>query len=75
VLLQTNHCEDSMALKLWNFKTGQFDTVASVTDTNVVNYYPENHVLDNHYAILRDQGEQPIQALTALFATHHALWN
>lgn len=65
-------------LRLFNFRTNQFDTLAaptSITDANAADYYPSNHVLDNHYATLRSEGETPIQALIALYATHHTLWN
>lgn len=63
-----------MALTLWNFKTLTYDTVASVTDANAKNYMPENKVLENRYAALRDQGEQPIQALSAILGSH-TVWN
>jgi hypothetical protein len=55
-----------MALKLWNFATSQYDTVTTITDANAPNYYPANKVLENIYAVQRDQGEQPIQALQSV---------
>jgi hypothetical protein len=53
-------------MNLWNFKTGNRDTNVTVTDSNVTNYYPENKILDNLYASLRDQGEQPLQAYQSI---------
>lgn len=54
-------------IKLWNFYTNTYDTIAAVTDANAINYYPANKIQENYYATLRDQGEQPIQALQAVY--------
>jgi hypothetical protein len=59
---------------LWNFKTEVYDTVTSLTDANAKNYFPDNKVLENRYTMLRDQGEQPIQAVSAILASHQ-VWN
>jgi hypothetical protein len=61
-------------MRLWNFKTTQYDEVTTITDANASNYMPENKILENRYAMLRDQGEQPIQALSAILASHQ-VWN
>jgi hypothetical protein len=54
-------------MKLWNFTTGAYDpNVTTITDTNAAFYYPANKVLENLYAISRQQGEQPIQSLQAV---------
>lgn len=55
-----------MAIKLWNFETQSYDTIAAITDANVVKYYPANKIMENYYAVLRSQGEQPDQAYTAV---------
>jgi hypothetical protein len=62
-------------MKLWNFQTQTYDpNVTSITDANAMLYMPLNHVAENHYAMLRQQGEQPIQALSAILSQHH-VWD
>jgi hypothetical protein len=58
-------------MNLWNFQTEAYEQVTTVTDANAKNYYPLNKALDNQYEILRDQGEQPIQALTTILQSYH----
>ena len=53
-------------MKLWNFTTERYDDPVTITDANVKNYYPANLILENLYAALRDQGEQPRQAYQAV---------
>lgn len=55
-----------MAIRLWNFYTNSYDTIAAVTDANAINYYPANKIQENYYAALRNEGELPIQALMAV---------
>jgi hypothetical protein len=52
----------------------RYEEVTTITDINAPLYMPLNKVLENHYQVLRNQGEQPIQALTAIYQTHQ-LWN
>ena len=61
-------------MNLWNFQTEVYDTVAAVTDANAKKYMPSNKVLENRYEMLRNQGEQPIQALTEILGSHQ-VWN
>lgn len=61
-------------MKLWNFQTTAYDEVAAITDANASLYMPLNKVLENRYVLLRNQGEQPIQALSAILESHH-VWN
>lgn len=61
-------------MKLWNFQTTSYDEVATITDANALKYMPENKVLENRYAMLRQQNEQPIQAVTAILGSHQ-VWN
>jgi hypothetical protein len=62
-------------MKLWNFRTLQYDpNVTTITDTNAFDYMPQNHVAENHYAMQRQQGEQPIQALTQILSQHQ-VWD
>lgn len=61
-------------MKLWNFKTTTYDEVATITDANALNYMPENKILENRYVMLRQQNEQPIQAVSAILASHQ-VWN
>jgi hypothetical protein len=59
---------------LWNFVTGTYDTVAAITDANARNYMPPNKVIENRYEMLRNQGEQPIQAVSEILGSHQ-VWN
>jgi hypothetical protein len=61
-------------MKLWNFRTETYDTVATITDTNARDYMPSNKVIENRYEMLRNQNEQPIQAVTAILGSHQ-VWN
>jgi hypothetical protein len=61
-------------MKLWNFQTEQYDTVAAITDGNVFNYMPANHILENRYEALRNKGEIPLDAYNAIMESHH-VWN
>lgn len=61
-------------MKLWNFQAERYDEVAQVTDTNALLYMPTNKVIENRYVTLRQQGEQPIQAMTAILGSH-SVWN
>lgn len=61
-------------MKLWNFRTETYDTVTTITDVNAHDYMPTNKVEENHYEMLRNQGEQPIQALSSILAKHH-IWD
>jgi hypothetical protein len=61
-------------MKLWNFRTESYDEVAEITDVNAPDYMPTNKVLENEYAVLRNQGEQPIQALTSILSQHQ-VWH
>jgi hypothetical protein len=61
-------------MKLWNFQTEVYDTVVNITDLNAKLYMPPNKILENRYETLRNQGEQPIQALSEILASHQ-VWN
>jgi hypothetical protein len=61
-------------MKLWNFQTESYNEVASITDANFQFYMPLNKVLENRYQMLRNQGEQPIQALSEILSSHQ-VWN
>jgi hypothetical protein len=61
-------------MRLWNFKTETYDEVTEITDANAFNYMPTNHVAENHYAMMREMGEQPIQALAQILSQHH-VWD
>jgi hypothetical protein len=61
-------------VNLWNFQETRYDAVVTITDANARLYMPENKVLENRYVMLREQGEQPIQALAAILASHQ-IWN
>jgi hypothetical protein len=55
-------------VRLWNFRTEQYDEDVTIDDANVTDYYPENLILQNYYAIAREQGEQPIQAYQTILS-------
>jgi hypothetical protein len=59
---------------LWNFQTEKYDNVATITDANAKLYMPPNKILENRYEMLRNQGEQPIQAVSAILESHQ-VWN
>lgn len=59
---------------LWNFQTEKYDNVIAITDANAKLYMPANKILENRYEMLRNQGEQPIQAVTEILGSHQ-VWN
>jgi hypothetical protein len=61
-------------MNLWNFQAERYDTVTTITDVNARLYMPVNKVLENQYEMLRNQGEQPIQAVSAILGQHQ-VWN
>jgi hypothetical protein len=61
-------------MNLWNFQAEVYETVAVITDVNAKKYMPSNKVLENRYEMLRNQGEQPIQALTEILGSHQ-VWH
>lgn len=61
-------------MNLWNFQAERYDTVATITDANARLYMPANKILENRYEMLRNQGEQPIQALSEILSSHQ-VWN
>jgi hypothetical protein len=56
---------------LWNFTTQTYDEVAEITDENAFHYMPKNKIAENHYTMLREQGEQPIQVMTQILSQQY----
>lgn len=61
-------------MNLWNFVAERYDTVTTITNANARLYMPANKVIENRYEMLVQQGEQPIQAVSAILASHQ-VWN
>jgi hypothetical protein len=58
-------------MRLWNFTTQTYDEVDEITDANAFNYMPQNKIAQNHYTMLREQGEQPIQTMTQILSQQY----